>query len=529
MNSPNDDRFDDLLRQQLDFPPRPIAGGWDRLRGQLPPPPRPAVGARLRPFGGGIIVGALLWWGAGQWPPHGTTVPAPRAVAAVEQAPAAAETAPAMIAAAPMTTSATPTAVAALPITISGAAATISAVPTTISPASPASVRPLPTTVSPSPATSSALPATISPLSGAIAVAASSPQPAALSPAAEIRQPLASPGVRHIVGLDTAIQRTLAATDTGRTTRLRALLHEQTRALAALQQQIDSLKQALPEAPPALATQPMDSAKVLPPAVGLLPPPRSPWAVVGLLETTPSWSTLPAAGPGVDQERTQAALAQSVQLQRQVGSHWRLRAGFGQAALRTQARYTSERTTTTQTRDSITTTSIQLHAGTRWVRIINSNTHDTSFVLIATYDTIYSHNTVRTYRTTTLRDQRQQLLRPDYRFWTIPLSAHYLLVNRNRWSLSLSLGAQATIFRGGTRPVWNGEEYALQRVGPRDGPYRPVSLSVSGGLEAQYRLGPQWSVLVAPTVRWWAVQPGKGGAATRSLLPAAQVGLSYGF
>lgn len=70
----------------------------------------------------------------------------------------------------------------------------------------------------------------------------------------------------------------------------------------------------------------------------------------------------------------------------------------------------------------------------------------------------------------------------------------------------------------------------MQRVGSREGPYRPVSLSVSAGLEAAYRVSPRLTALVAPTMRWWAVQPGQD-ATTRiqPLLPALQLGLTYGF
>lgn len=364
-----------------------------------------------------------------------------------------------------------------------------------------------------------------------------------------------SPSVRQVVALDTAISRALRTSAAAPNERLRTLLSAQTQALAAAQHHLDSLKQALPEIPPALAETP-DSTFSVPtpqPDWKTLPPVRSPWAMVALLETTPHWSVLPTAATA-EQEQTQASLAQSLQLQRQLGTNWRVRGGLGQATLQTQGRYTSEKSGERTTTDSSTTATVlevREHTSTITIVRIDSAVHyepvlngsgqvigydtvwvsknDTVRSQIFSYDTTRTIKTVYTQRTETWRERHQQLLRPEYRFWTLPLSVQYLLVNRNRWSLGLSVGTQITVFRGGTRPVWNGDEYVLQRVGPRDGPYRPVSFSMSTGLEAQYRLTPRLSVLAAPTLRWWAVPATKARATTRTLLPAAQVGISYGF
>jgi hypothetical protein len=101
-------------------------------------------------------------------------------------------------------------------------------------------------------------------------------------------------------------------------------------------------------------------------------------------------------------------------------------------------------------------------------------------------------------------------------------------VRTNRWTIGLNVGGQVSIFRGGSRPVWTGEDYVMRAISAREGPYRPVSLSVSTGLEASYRLSPRLSALVAPTARWWAIQPGRTKAfTTQALLPALQLGLTY--
>ncbi len=335
----------------------------------------------------------------------------------------------------------------------------------------------------------------------------------------------------RIFAVDTAIRRALRlpATEPTRAGRLRALLTEQTRGLAVLQAGLDSIKQSLPETPPTLAIAPPDSGASAAPVAYALPPPRGPWAVVGLLETTPHWSILPTAPTGVvDQERTQASLTQSIQVQRQLGPGWRVRAGVGQAAVQTQARYTSELTRQTIVSNTTSKNDTTFHTGTRIVRIINTNTNDTTYQDVTTLDTLVTKTDIVRTDVVTQRDKLQQLLRPSYRFWTLPLSTQRVLLTRTRWNLAASAGAQLTLFRDAQRPVWTGEQYALRRVRVGETPYRPLSLSVSLGLEAQYRLTPRLSALVAPTLRWWAVPPGRGGATGRTLLPAAQVGLTWG-
>ncbi|MBC7449612.1 MAG: hypothetical protein H7330_16290 [Hymenobacteraceae bacterium] len=65
-------RFDDALRHQLaDFEAEPAPAAWATLRAQLPtvvPGGTPKAApwrAGLGTFGGGLVVGALLWWGSG--------------------------------------------------------------------------------------------------------------------------------------------------------------------------------------------------------------------------------------------------------------------------------------------------------------------------------------------------------------------------------------------------------------------------------------------------------------------------------
>lgn len=510
--TPNEERFDDQLRRQLDFKPAPIPGGWERLRANLPPRPAPSPWVRARPFGAGVVVGALLWWGGGHLSPT-PAQPAPHRAETAQQpaGPARDLTPPVRLAVEPAPVTAEPVELAAATVRPT-AATTRLTVAFTRRPAEP---------VPPVAALNPPLEASAPPVRFAVA---------GLAASVEIRDSVIQQEARAYLAPLTQ------AADSGRNARLRVLVAEQTQALAVLLARLDSVKQALPEAPPALAISPVDSAAL---ALGMapttssdwrtLPAPRSPWAVVGLLETTPNWSVLPSPTLGVDQERTEASLAQSLQVQRQVGNRWRVRAGAGQVTLHTQARYVSERIKETIKRDTFWSFDTLLHVGTRVVMVIGPTPDDTTYQFFTTYDTVVTQTIDARAVTVTQRDKLQQLLRPEYRFWTLPFSAQYLLVNHNRWNLGLSVGGQVTFFRGGAVSVWTGEEYRLQRVSARQGPYRPVSLSVSAGLEAQYRLTPRLSALVAPTLRWWALPPSQGRNASRSLLPAAQVGLTYGF
>lgn len=372
------------------------------------------------------------------------------------------------------------------------------------------------------------------------------------------------------IASDTAVRRALArpAPDTTheaaqtRRARLYALLAAEGAALAELQAAFDSLKATLPEVPPGLAAAPAelaapaaDSARTpTPDSWRRLPPAASPWALLGLLETTPSWSTLPVRSAVADRERTQASLSQSVQLQRQFGRRWLVRAGLGQLATQSQVRRTSERSGETIKRDSsqitdvivrlTSTTSTLTHVIDTVVQVDPITNlsgqivgYDTTLTFITEtitatilgHDTLRTTRTLVTTRTETWREAREQLFRPRYRFWTLPMGVQYQILQTNRWAVGLNLGGQLTVFRGGERPVWTGEAYAMQRVSARQGPYRPVSFSASAGLEATYRLSPRLSALVAPTVRAWVVPPGRGESATQTLLPALQVGLTYGF
>ncbi len=530
-----EDRFDDALRHQMaDFEAEPAPAAWATLRAQLPAP-RPAAPpwrARLGTFAGGVVVGALLWWGGGQ------SEVLPPAVSRAENQYSATET----------------------PNTPLGERNTTLSAPNT-----PLQGRNTPlwrrntpfrdrntAFLSRNTENEGAHPALLGASGGRIdsgrhtAGALSGHIPSVAN--VETRDSLIRQAARAYLAPLTQVA------DTGQATRLRALLAEQTRALAFLTARLDSVKQALPETPPTLAATPSpDSVAPAPATWPTLPPVRSPWALLLTTETTPSWSILPTRSPVTPtQEQTLASFGQSAQLQYQAAPRWRVRAGVGQATVQTQLRTIAERTGERILIDSTLTTDVDDYQTTSEVIIVRHDTifiyeprlndnaqvigYDTSFVVstdttrtivtTTVHDTV--HRTHVTQRTETLRERQQQQFRPTYRFWTLPLAVNYTLLTSPRWRLGGTVGGQVSVFRGGTRPALiAGDHYELRRVGPRDGPYRPVSFSLSAGLEAEYRLSPRLSATVAPTVRWGAVPAARGGQ--RTLLPAAQVGLSYGF
>ena len=522
-------RFDDALRHQLgDVQATPPPGAWDTLRAQLPAPkPAPAPSAwrsRLASFGGGVLVGALLWWGGGRGVPDESTtlVTAGGEPVRIAEAPLKTTGAPLKMTGAPVKTTDAPVKTTDAPLEKTGAPLKTTGAPLETTGA-PVEITGAPT-----------LPATAAPTT------------------VEDRDSLIQQEARaHLAPLT-------QPTDSARLGRLRELVADQTRALAALAKRLDSVKQFLPETRPALAV-PANPARHAADSLLLSHPsfpPPSRWSALLLTETTPSWAVLPTRSPQTpNREQSVAVLSQQVLGQWQASLRWAVRAGVGTTMLTTQARTVAEKVQELLTVDSTVTVSASASGNTtntitvlivrddsvmRIEPIVNGSGQIIDFdtVWIPRPDTVRSvtttisrdttRTTVVTYRQQTLRERHQQQFRPTYRFWTLPLSTRYTVYTGARWTLGAVLGGQLQFLRDSRRPVWNGDEYVLRRVRASETPYRAVSLSVSAGLEAQYRLSPRLSAVLAPTVRWWALSAERGGGGPARLLPAAQVGVSWG-
>ena len=314
-------------------------------------------------------------------------------------------------------------------------------------------------------------------------------------------------------------------TDTAATRRARGLLLAEAAVLRTLRYRNDSLLRTLEETPlptfPAVAGLAVDSGATRP--AGALPPVRA-WAISIGGELTRGWGSLPAIDPTAT-EKLQTGLTYSVNVARQLTDRWRLRAGLGQTVVRTQLSYQQEIAGETVHLDTTRTTALQVHESTDTTYIIRivQELHleprlnnigqligydssyvairDTTFQVVNSTDTLRTTQVLVTRRIDAWRESRAQTLRPEYRFWTVPVAGQFALLTQGRLRLGLSAGAQVLIFRDGARPVRRAAGYALERVGPRNGPFRPVSLAWQASADVEWRFGPRLSATVAPGLR----------------------------
>lgn len=336
--------------------------------------------------------------------------------------------------------------------------------------------------------------------------------------------------------------------------RLPELVATQRRTLALVQHQLDSLKAALPAEPPALLSPDsaapvaaLDSARRAP----ALPPLRR-WSAALLAEATSPWGALPTTA-GDTREAIGGARQVSAHVEHRLpNDRWLVRGGFGRLQLSGTFRGIEEKTGQRLTADTsiISTTDVVTNVDT--IRIIHLDSvlrlnpringigqiigydslwapnNDTIYQQITSYDSVQRTTAVVTGRLDTWRERREQQLRPTYRLWTIPVAAQFDVVRRGRWRAGLSAGAQVLIFRGGDQPTRLPDgTYALRRVGPRGGPFRPVSVALSAGLAVRYRLTDRLSLLADGGLRGWVQNPVRGDA-RRLVQPTGQVGVSWG-
>ena len=333
--------------------------------------------------------------------------------------------------------------------------------------------------------------------------------------------------------------------------RVPALIGAQRATLRVLQHQLDSLKAALPAEPAALAlTDAVPPALVPDSATRPVLPPLHRWAVAALAEATTPWGVLP--GPADAREMLGAAAAQSIQVEHRLANdRWLVRGGLGGVRLTSYFRAATEKTGQTLVSDTVTTVQTEVFTRTDTTLILHPYSQlflnprvnagnqiigydsiwvprvDTLYQVVVAHDTVRRSIQIVQTRLDTWREWREQQMRPSYRFWTIPVAVQYDVLRARRWRAGVSGGAQVLIFRGGEAPVRVGEGYELRRVGPREGPFRPVSVALTGGLDVRYRLSGRLSLLAGAGVRGWVQSPVRGEARPK-VQPTGQVGLSWG-
>ncbi len=358
----------------------------------------------------------------------------------------------------------------------------------------------------------------------------------------------------------------LPATDTAagtRSARRRALLDERA-ALAALTHRADSLLLTLGEAP-------VPTPDSLPPSHPPTLTPFNRWSVA--LSFAPERNFFGLRGPAADtlstvrriHEQGRAGYNAAALVEYRLDERLSIGAGVGVASYGAELRLTDHRTRiTTRLDSSIThsatvTTVIRDAYSTQWVPdsilapILNANQQVIGYHYLPTtrLDTVWTHIentqvdsvTKKTYTPViTTRDEvSARILRPNYRFLTLPLLVRYRLGRAQDWTSSptaprwwadVAVGAQLQWFLGGTQAsTTDGRTYHTERVGPRGGPFRPLNVALTGAVAVNYALTPRLSASLAPTLRWQveSVYKASTGLTQRPMATGVQVGLKLAF
>lgn len=555
MNTPDNDPFayDDRLRalyeQAAQTPPAPSARVWQNLQPhlQLPPPAVTPASRRVPLLAGvgGLILGILLMWGVGMWGLGGAVPPA---VSAVSQP---AGEVPQPVGEVPRMGTEVPQPVGEVP-------QPVGEVPQPVGEVS-------------------------QPVGEVFQPVGEVPQPVreVSQPVGEVPQPIREVntgnggGATAFTGavptillplVQTETAQAALAPDTSRTPReqRRAALRTQRTALAALTHRTDSLLVALGEPVPVGAAAVPDS--VPPPA-----PLRHRWSVA--LAFAPERSFFGLQSPAGDSlsalrrthEQGRGGYSATVLAEYRATDRLSIGAGVGMNSYGAELRLTDHRTTVTTKLDSLTTT--RTEGGTRtydtWnIRPVrdsvlspivdfNNQIIGYQYVGITRLDTVWTHvvtNDVTTHTTTTYTPTvttRQELsariLKPNYRFLTVPLLLRYRLgratdwdgrPNAPRWWADVAVGAQLQFFLGGTQAyTLDGLTYHTQRVGPGGGPFRPFNLALTGAVALNYALTPRLSASVAPTLRYQVESVYKASThlTQRPTAAGVQLGLKLAF
>jgi hypothetical protein len=153
---------------------------------------------------------------------------------------------------------------------------------------------------------------------------------------------------------------------------------------------------------------------------------------------------------------------------------------------------------------------------------------DTVFTTTVQHDSINTTSKTVTPFITKRDVTTSQLLRPDYRFLTLPVLLRYRITPGNgRWWTDVALGAQLQFFLGGTQAVTtDGVSYRTEKVSVGSGPFRALNVALSGSLALNYALSERLSVSVAPSLRWQALSVYKAETGLRQQPTAT--GLQFG-
>ena len=569
------DAFDLFGDPAADLPPPPPglwAGVAAGLRPVPPPVAAPARRAHLLSGVAGLLLGLLLmWgWGGGRAPQSAVTR------ANLPTGPRSSSGTPANLPTGTQSTSGTP---ANLPTGTQSTSGTPANLPTGTQSTSGTPAN-LPTGTQSTSGTPANLPTGTRSTSGTPAnLPTGLPTAGGVLDSDSVRPSGAAPAVLLPLMQAETVYATVPAADSSaetRATRRRALLSTRA-ALVALTHRTDSLlltlgvlpvKPALPEAPPALAA----IADSLLPAN---PPTRQPfkkWSIA--LAFAPERNFFGLSAPAADtlsalrrtHEQGRAGFNANLLAEYRLDQRLSVAAGLGMASYGAELRLTELRTNITTRLDSTTTTSVRLDSVTTRAYIIrvvqdsvlspildfNNQVIGYNYTMITRRDTVWTRLTnsqlttltTKTYTptVTTRQEQIARILRPNYRFLTLPVLVRYRLGRAHdwtsnpaapRWWADVAVGAQLQFFLGGTQATTTdgGRTYHTERVGPRGGPFRPLNVALTGAVAFNYALTPRLSASLAPTLRWQveSVYKPSTNLTQRPTATGLQLGVKYAF
>jgi hypothetical protein len=549
MSTPNsnldphaDDLFDARLRASYDafgeesVAPPPPPGAWAEVAARLQPVRPPSRMARLRPlFAGllGIFLGVLLmgWWGNSFSPVTDGEV-----AKEVSNVPGRVTDVPGHFTDAPGRVTDVPGRVTDVPGVITDVPGRVTDAPGVITDV-PGHIPSIPATVGTAPAVAVG------------ALASSESTPTVLVP---------------LVQTETTLN-TLAVSDSSRSERVR-VLHTQRLELLALVRRNDSLLLALGEAVP-VAT--MDSTVVPLPVVT----PVKRWSVA--LSFAPERNFFGLSAPASDElstlrrihEQGRAGYNASLMAEYRLPGHndrLSVAAGLGVSTYGAELRLTDRQTNVLVKTDTVETidVSIRNHTTEAWqlpapdvhlTPILNINGQVIGYdtVFIPRTDTTWTYITTKLIDTTITRTitptitKREELttriLRPNYRFLTLPLMVRYRIGRATDWTSSptaprwwadIAVGTQLQWFMGGTQlTTTDGRTYRTERVGMNEGPFRPFTASLTGSLSMSYALTQHLSASLSPTLRWQteSIYKASTGLTQRPTATGIQLGIRYSF
>ena len=353
-----------------------------------------------------------------------------------------------------------------------------------------------------------------------------------------------------------------------RAARREALLDERA-ALLALTQRTDSLLLSLGGVVAVAAA----SAPPSPADSGTIRLPHTRWSV--LLAGAPEWSFLGLQAPGADSvaalrrthEQGRGGWNAALLAEYRLAPRWSIAAGAGLSTTGAELRFTDRRTVVGVRYDTTTTTSIRTDTLTVNAYLVDSVLvpHITPIFnlsgQVVGYDTVFAPgaDTTWTRYTSMLQSSQTQqtvtpllsrheevtrrILRPTYRFLTVPLLVRYRLGRAQdwspltpgvpRWSADVAVGAQMQFFLGGSHLVTadGGRTFRTERVGARETAFRPLNVALTGQVAINYALTPRLSASVAPTVRHQVASVFRAGTGLTQKPTATglQLGVRYSF